>query len=1017
MKQLLIITSLFTGLSASAQWYQQPVYAVTSQQPPHSGEGPSNTIDDDLGTIYHSEWGQNGIPDELNFYFTSQVNSIGRIVYSPRQSGSNGIWTDISVYYSTQSAPTNFIQINTNLIWASNNQDKEILLASAVANPYAIKFVVNQGGGNYSSCAEMKFYSDTPAGTADDGVDCTISTAALTVNGANDVEATILAAGSTASSYQSGENINNSFDNDLNTLYHSSWSNTIFPVVLNYRLNGTTPIDYLRYIPRSDGGSNGNFGNVTISYNTTGNSTFQDITTFNFEQSGMPTIVHFPSQITPLNIRFTVEDGYNDFASCAEMEFYTAGNSSSSTPYMNVFANNLYYLLLPNITQAHIDTISQPFYKELAQCLFNESYDHQYRVQAYEVYRTVGSVSNELKIGSYDNFENATGIVFEPGEKIALFARNIPSSASVSIAVKDFAAGFGGAVSYYELQNGLNVFQITNGGLGYISYFNANENLNDVEINIVSGKINGYFDSETSSNSEWPGLMTKSTYSHIDLRGKYVHLVYERASLANGSPFDPIALIGKYDTIVQHERMVMGLFKYNRSPKNRMLTFNEHGGGYYAGGLGVHLDLDWGPEALTDPDYIGIWGIAHEYGHINQTRPDLKWIGTTEVTNNVHSAWVDYHMDNIGEDYTRLEDESVNPATGIPSITGGRINGTIYNTYINGEALQGNADYDVFKVLVPFWQLELYYSLAGASRNAPVLTFDYPGSYTGIDYARWYGTVSEVARTTPNSDQFTNGELLLNFVKNTCDAVQEDLTDFFINTGFLKPIDIPIDDYGIEQLTITQAQIDQVISEIQAHGYTQPVSPVIHYASAHSVHMFRDQLPLSGVTGIGCSLSGNYLNVQHSEWPNAVAYETYDTDNNLIYVSISGSGDPTNQMTKVYYPSNALAVFAVGFDGQKILVYPASILSVNETTEANLTVYPNPVGKGTELQLTLLNASGDYAAQVIDLDGRMVFSANGTIDAIETALNKNLIDLRSGTYILSLENTNKNQFKVKFVKE
>lgn len=1016
IKHLLILISLLTGFDTFSQSYAVPVYAVTSLQPAQPGEETFNTIDNDINTIYHSKWSQNGIPDALHFYFRPQVSNINKIIYTPRQSGTNGIWTNVSVYYSTQSDPTNFVLISANLTWQNNNTDKIIDLAPAIQNPYAIKFVVNQGSGNYSSCAEMKFYSSNPIGSEDNGVDCTIPTTSLSVNGTNDTKATILAAGTTASSFHSGEDINNSFDNDVNTIYHSSWSNTVFPVVLNYRLNGTTPIDYLKYIPRSDGGYNGYFGNVTISYNTTSNSTFQNLTTFNFEQSGTPVTVQFPSQITPLNIQISVQDGYGGFASCAEMEFYTAGNSSSSNLYANIFANTLYSALLQGITQADIDTISDPFYKNLAQCLFNGTYVTKYRVQSYEVYSTLSSVSQSLKIGTYDNFENATGIVFAQGDKIALFAQNIPSSATVSLAVKDFQAGFSGAVSYYPMHNGLNVFQLSNGGMAYIQYFNSNSTLNNVNIHIVSGKINGYFDILTSSNSEWPDLVTKTTYPYIDVRGKYAHLVYERASLKNGSPFDAQLLISRYDTVIQHERMLMGLFKYNKSPKNRQLAFNEHGGGYYAGGLGVHLDLDWGPESLTDSNQLTLWGIAHEYGHVNQTRPDLKWIGTTEVTNNIYTVWVDYNMNYGNHPYSRMEAEDDIPATNIPSIEGGRINGAIYNTTVNNEALQGNSDYDVFKVLVPFWQLEVYYQLAGAARNAPILSFNYPSSYTGTDYAHWYGIVSEISRTT-NSSGLTNGELLLNFVKNTCDAVQEDLTVFFQKTGFLKPIDIAIDDYGIGQLTITQQQIDATIAYIQSKNYQQPVSPVIHYASAHSINMFKNQLPLSGTTGVGVALNSNYLTVQHSQWHNAVAYETYNASNQLIYVSISGTGDTSNQTTKVYYPGNALEVYAVGFDGQRILVYPVNLSTNQVSTKSGLLVYPNPVSQTNPMHLTVKNASGSYAAQIFGFDGRSVFTSNGTIQAIESGINQRLANLQAGIYILSLENANKEQYRVKFIKE
>lgn len=1017
MKIIFYITLLCFSVTTYAQPYQMPIYSATSLQPPQPGSDISKSYDGNTSTVYHSNWYQVGIPDQVTYYFTTQVNTINKIVYTPRVTGANGIWTKVTVSYSTQNDPSTFIVIASNLVWQGNNQNKEILISPAIQNPYAIKFDVTEANGNFSSCAEMGFFSNDTINSVANGVDCTIPTTPLAVNGGNDIKATILSAGSSASSFQSGENIDKSFDNNLSSLYHSSYNNTVFPVTLTYRLSGTTPIDYLKYIPRSDGGANGNFGNVVISFNTVTNSTFQNLTTFNFNQNGLPTIVTFPNQITPLNIRISVQDGSSNFASCAEMEFYTAGATSSSTPYNNIFSNTLYSTLYPNITQSNIDTISNSFYKNLAQCLFDGTYHLNYRVQSYEVYPTLSSVRQTLKIGTYDNFENATGIVFNAGEKVALFARNIPPTATVYLAVKDFQTGFDGAVSYFALQNGLNVFQLTNGGMAYIPYFDNDTSLNDVEINIVSGKVNGYFDAELSSNSEWPDLLLNTSYPYIDLRGNYVHLVYEKSSLRNGSPFDGKHLIAKYDTIVQHERMLMGLFKYNKSPKNRMLTYNEHGDGYYAGGLGVHLDLDWGPEALTNPYQLGIWGIAHEYGHINQIRPDLMWIGTTEVSTNIYSVWVDYHMNLGNNPYTRLEEESLSAASGVDELSGGRINGAIYNTVVSQKHLQDTTDSDVFEILVPFWQLELYYQLAGACRNAPILSFDYPTNYTGIDYAHWFGKVAEISRNT-NSAGLSNGELLLNFVKNTCYAVEEDLTDFFLKTGFLKPIDVFIDDYGIGRLTVTQQQIDQTIAYIQSHGYPQPLSPVIQYASAHSIEMFKNQQPLSGTAGVGVTLNGNYLTVQHNAWQNSVAYETFDANHELIFVSISGTGDVNNQTTKIYYPANAHAVYAVGFDGTRLLVYPDSLVSVNEILDPlSISVNPNPISDGTAIHIDMINREDQYTAQLTGVDGKIYFVSIGTIETLENRLSQQFSELPSGFYILSLNNKKDPISRTKILKQ
>lgn len=854
-----------------------------------------------------------------------------------------------------------------------------------------------------------------------DGIDCEIPTDELAINGANDIKAVILLNGSTASSYQPGENIEKSFDGNLNTLYHSNWGYTPFPVILNYRFDGVTPIDYLKYIPRSDGGSNGNFGNVIISYNTTTNSNFQELVTYDFEQSGLPTVVYFPYQITPLNIKLEVQNGYGNFASCAEMEFYTEGETDDSNVIPAIFADEICSALLPGTTQAEIDALSSPFYKTLAQCLFNETYYKRYRTQSYEVYPTISYINETLKVGDYDRFENATGILFEPGQKIALFAKDIPANTVVHLAVKDFETSFDGPVSYFELKNGLNVFELTNGGLGYIAYFNNNNNLGDVTINIVSGKINGYFDNSLEENENWVELLDREVYPMVDLRDEFVHLVYHRDALKIGSPNDGSPLLEKYNTVVKHERMLMGLFKYNKSPKNRMLTYSEYGGGYWAGGLGVHLDLTWGIDAMTDPERLDMWGIPHEYGHINQIRPDLLWIGTTEVTNNIYSVWVNYHMNNEGVPYSRLEAEKVSPAPGMASVAGGRMNGGLFHTVVNEGALQSNNNYDVFEVLVPFWQLELYYSLAGASRNAPPLSFDYPQDYEGIDYAHWYGTVAEIVRTNDNYG-LTNGEYLLNFVKNTCDAVEEDLTEFFIQTGFLRPIDVMIDDYGVGQLKITESQIAETIDYIQSKNYEAPVSPVIQYISAHSLDAYKNQLPLEGETGMGVTLSGSYLTVQHSEWKNAVAYETYSEENELIFVSISGTGDLNNQTTRVYYPTNsgsfnAGSVYAVGFDGTRKLVYPDNLNLNEQDLISDLKVYPNPVRDSDDLKIEIKNPESNYRASVLNLDGKIILQTEGDLNEIEKQINRQFKHFNSGIYVLQLLGDKGGNYSVKIIKK
>ncbi|STC98722.1 discoidin domain-containing protein [Chryseobacterium carnipullorum] len=158
MKKLLLYFFILWGSLVFSQLYQVPIYSVSSLQPGQPGSEVAKLLDGDNTTIYHSKWSQNGIPDELKFYFTSNVTSIKKLVYTPRQSGTNGMWTNISISYSTQGAPNTFISVSNNLIWASNAQDKEVVFPTAILNPYVIKISVNAGIGNYSSGAEIKFF-------------------------------------------------------------------------------------------------------------------------------------------------------------------------------------------------------------------------------------------------------------------------------------------------------------------------------------------------------------------------------------------------------------------------------------------------------------------------------------------------------------------------------------------------------------------------------------------------------------------------------------------------------------------------------------------------------------------------------------------------------------------------------------------------------------------------------------------------------------------------------------------
>lgn len=1001
---------LFCVLNMAAQGHEMPIYTITSSQEAQPGSEAVNAMNSDLSRIYHSRWGETGIPDTLMVYFSERVLSISEMVYVPRTTGLNGVWTEVDISYATRDQPDVFVPLpESTYSWPANNEPKSILLADAIEKPSVIRFAVSQGFGDFSSCAALQFYSEEEAVGAD-GRECPLDMRDLLSQGGADEKAVIQTQGSFASDFQPGSDIDRSFDGDLNTIYHSPWGGeTVFPVTLNYRLDGQTDLDYLKYYPRTFG-SNGFFGRVAISYNTadTGpGSNFIPLMTYDFAQSGLATRVDFPERIRPLNIQIEVFDGRGDFASCAEMEFYTDQNTQTGQhPYANMFTDELYTALRPDIGQMEIDTMGSPFYRTLAQCLLNETYALRYRHQSYEVYTPPATIRRELKVSNYNAFENPTGIAFTAGDTVVLFARDIPSSVPVYLRVRDFANEDNPQDRAYQLTNGQNVIELEHSGLGYISYFDEDLNRPDVEVHIAGGAVNGYFDWQTSDSTDWMNLLEGEAYSKLDVRGKYTHLIYDKGAMRFGSPFDGKRLIRMYDTIVDHERMMMGLYKYpERQVKNTMLARSGFSGGWYAGGLGIHLDLSWGVPSITDPNKLGLWGIAHEFGHVNQIRPGVTWHGTVEVTTNVYSTWVTYHMNHQQKPYTRLESDVVAPDPQSAPIAGGRINGFLEATQVREEALKGAEIYDVFKVLVPFWQLQLYYQLAGAARNAPVLSLDNPTpDFDEVDYANYFGIVAETMRKSDLED-LSPGELQLHFVRSVCDAVQEDLTDFFIRTGFLRPIDRIIDDYGERQFLITQAQIDGTIDYIKSKDYQPPVSPVMHYMSAHSLDIFREQRSLSGSPGEGVGIADpTTLTIDMQYWPNAIAFETYDENGTLKHIAIAGTGDPEVNTTQLRADVQRDTAYAVGFDGQRIQVYPETSTSAVPAPAGpqSLQLFPNPLTAGDRLDFVLPPGHGPYQMTVWDPAGAVIFSEESSLAQLRASLNRDLSWRAAGVYFIEL---------------
>ena len=745
-------------------------------------------------------------------------------------------------------------------------------------------------------------------------------------------------ANATASQCQSDHPIQDSYDGNYQTYYHSQYTNGKLPVELTYNLAQPETLDYFVYVPRQDS-YNGSWGRVEIWIKQNNSETFHkiDVKDFGQEQSYIARRYDFSTSQTGVTaIRFIIHDGYSDRASCAEVGLYQK-NTELQEEMRRIFTNDLCEELKPGISQENISAINNSFLRQIAQSLLDGIYDKEYRIQEYEPYMDRVYLRDKvLKNGGHNLFENPTGICFEENEEVVVFVDDTQGEDLMLIIydVDGNRRGLSANEQKYSLLPGVNKFKIDKGGLGYVEYFTMNwETAPKIKVHIASGKVNGYFDLEKHTTTDWQTILNNTTYGCIDMKGKYINLAFGVESLRQYCK-DPVVLLEHYDWIVNKEYEVMGLIKYDKVPRNHMyarvtkdgMFADGKGAGFWEGSM---VGLANSETCKTS----AVWSVAHELGHKNQIAPDLKWTGTTELTNNIYSVCVRYELT---PDNLNLEHEKVWDGLGDNGVCGGRFNSYLTYGVARGEqwffqrGQDGREGYEVnggdhFVKLCPLWQLLLYYRYIKGEESSP-----------NGKMKDWYGDLAEIARTSgiTSSSYYTAGEWQCKFMKDICNVLGQDLSDFYQKSGMLRVCDRIIGDYGGDKpLVITQAMFDDVVNT--AKKYSKPETPVLYYLTANSYEAFEKHLPLQGTTNQGISpISNNYVTsgqgylVNNSIWKNAVVFETY-TNNELKCVAMVGTGvpgenTPRSGQTFVRYPSGSTAIYAVGWDGSRILVYGKS---------------------------------------------------------------------------------------------
>lgn len=583
--------------------------------------------------------------------------------------------------------------------------------------------------------------------------------------------------------------------------------------------------------------------------------------------------------------------------------------SGQTEQNLKIFSKSNLTKLKKNTTTKEIQNLSSPILQDVSTQMVNKTYPLSERYKSYESYLNPKILANQIKTSSYSQYENPTGIYFTEGEQALIFVEKTNGHNLKLIVTNWDDEQF--KQSKYILTEGLNTFTIKNKGNSYIEYFTEDgKKTPNISIHILSGKVNGVFNIATDNNARYKKLLDNSHGPILDLVGKKVHLAYAVSSLKKQTPENGVGLMKLYDSIINIQHEIMGLVKYHRTPKNRMFGRLIWKGFMHADGIGAAFHDNTMSNVANIPNLRkNSWGVAHEFGHVNQVRPNMKWVGTTEVTNNIYSVWTQY-LYNTTE--PKLEREKLKDYDE-PKI-GGRITSYMESAFVHNQQwlTQAGPDRwerertrdwggDHFVKLVPLWQLQLYFAKVGEGAGWGNKDF----------YADVFIKAIDDKETKASQDSYYQ----LQFVKNACDVAKLDLTDFFEKSGILAPIDLIVDDYTVGRMKITTEDVENI--KKYATKYPKPHTPVLHYLTANSIEIYKNRLPVSGTKNTGFEKSGNKIIIDNQQWKNAVVFETYAGDK-LTKIAFRGAGSADVSSTTVHTPTGTTSVKAVGWDGKRI---------------------------------------------------------------------------------------------------
>ncbi len=626
-----------------------------------------------------------------------------------------------------------------------------------------------------------------------------------------------------ASSAQPGMGIEHTYDGNMETGYHSPWSGTRFPVVLEYMFTGQDVINYLIY---RSGNGNGNFGKFALYVATDAARTYEKVGDYDFYEKGGSTVLNISGNLQPTAIKFEITSGLNGFASCKEMEFYGFGaNASLNDQLLNVFTDLSCSELRKDVTDAKIDGLNDYFRlvaRQLRDGTYNE-YEKDFRIREYRPYSINVEWADRLMTNIYSDLDNPTGMYVENGDEVVVCVGPTEgNSISLQVIGDDLIKDDRGdylqtAISgpTYLMKEGVNKFTMTQEGQLFIMYNMQDitaSNAKPVRIHFPPGskaRVSGYFDLEThKTDAKFAEIMSKASHKKIAIKGENVILYFNRSKIYADKI---VGRIQMWDQIAAWEQEFAGIDRYRGKGKQfnnhimcispeanngqLFLWSSDYRTAYIWTALkDVNLDME---ESLSKPGKT--WGVSHEFGHFHQDA--LNWEPSTETNANIFAHYV---CERMGK-YT-------SHGYGLHNLANLRAETTGDWTYI----ARCDQKYKEINNRM-WWQLYIYYCKV-------------------LDNKDFYVKVHDYMREKHLDSRRDNSQKQLEFAKACSFAAQEDLTDFFSLWGFFIPVDREIDTGRYTR--ITQKMIDEALEYM--HQFPKP---------KHAFEYIEDRLAVGGLDG------------------------------------------------------------------------------------------------------------------------------------------------------------------------